>query len=378
MTILVKELRVSSIWFEAFPDIIAQDVPVGFLSSDFSYIREVEQMKAGNSSWSLPWSGYSGRRFWEFYMERASLRSVGGGKAWKALIPIHQPSLAAFKPLPNYLYRVKLEGFYYPHGLAVAATAVIKEDLTLDKMVDKALQFWDEPLTVTWPSRATERQVLKLIIHRALDNMRKTAFGEEKPAWRVPKEPLTITAAIEGQVDPTPTSIAPNGEIHRALEALCRRDQLWRENALHPFEASSLRFKDKDYSRPDHVVYGLERGRSIWFPGYFTRENSQPIRKLGCYQRNLTLASMQTESLLALVPIAVGYLDRHAVMPVNLEGLSRAAVGTLARLYGGAQETYRSWNLHRQIQDSGLMEAIKSLRSYFGMQPYALFLPTRP
>ena len=71
----------------------------------------------------------------------------------------------------------------------------------------------------------------------------------------------------------------------------------WKNDALHPWDASTcLKIRHAPLS---HVLYGLDRGRAVWFPDLFTKQGR--VHALGCYHRNLTLLSLQTESLVELM-----------------------------------------------------------------------------
>ncbi|MGH9760652.1 MAG: hypothetical protein ACREDR_49615, partial [Blastocatellia bacterium] len=46
--------------------------------------------------------------------------------------------------------RVAVEGYWYPHGVAVVVTLFFKEDLPLNDLVRKVIRTRDEEFSVIW------------------------------------------------------------------------------------------------------------------------------------------------------------------------------------------------------------------------------------
>jgi hypothetical protein len=374
----VSELRVSFIWSESFSCIVPLGAPMGFLGDPGKYEQEFSKAKSGKSRWMLPWASVSGHRFWQYYLGTAELGDVSPGQAWKLLVPLYKPTQAKINPLPRPLSRVSVEGFYYPHGVAVLITVVFNENLDLNDMLKTSIPARWKEYAVIWPDgTTTQLDLLKLASH-TLERLCTEAMGQGA-SHPLLGEPFKVVTAVDGQVDNLKEENPTNGAVHRALEAWCDWHPLFEERRPHALdEKTSFSFKEKDQSPPSHILYGLKRGRAIWFPGYFTQANSERIRKLGGYHRNLTLVSLQTESLLALMNIASGYLDRSDPLPPTLEKLARGCAGALGRLYGAAIPTYRSYSACRQIADSGLAEIIKKVRNHLGMKPPELISEMKP
>jgi len=359
-------------WAESFPSIVSQHAPMGFLGDPGRYELEFSKAESGESRWLLPWANVGARRFWEYYLGTGARYDT----AWKNLVPLYRPSQARVKPLSQPLSRITVEGFYYPHGVAGLITIVVKQDLDLYDVVDMSVQArCSGKYSATWPDGATEQIDLRELASHTLERLRTEVMGQGKTPQAHSGDPFTVVTAVDGQVDDRDLEAQPpqNGEVHRAMEALCEWHPLWRERHPHALdEKTSFKFKAKDQSPSSHILYGLSRGRAVWFPGYFTRTGRPEIRKLGGYHRNLTLASLQTESLLAMMTIVSGYLNRLEPLPPNLEKLARGAAGALGRLYGATNPTYRSWSSYRQIADSGLTGIIEKARDYLGMKPSKL------
>jgi hypothetical protein len=113
------------------------------------------------------------------------------------------------------------------------------------------------------------------------------------------------------------------------------------------------------------VLYGLDRGRAVWFPDLFTKQGR--VHALGCYHRNLTLLSLQTESLVELMCAAGAYIDATKPLPLAMEDLAKGAAGVLGRLYGGNQDTYQSWSPRAQIDGNRYADTINKVRQFFAM-----------
>jgi hypothetical protein len=105
------------------------------------------------------------------------------------------------------------------------------------------------------------------------------------------------------------------------------------------------------------VLYGSQRARAVWFPDGFAK------LKLSCYHRNLTLLSMQVESLGAAVKRTVDTAGgNYATFSVpHSQSVVRSA-RILDKLYGGNRDaTYQSYSAKRQIDESGLLQPIKAM-----------------
>lgn len=367
MTIRVTELRLSFVWFEPFPG------GAGALSSladPKAYQNAFLGARRGAKAFKLPWRNLLGQHFWEYYLEKAVLDQVAWEKAWKSLIPLCPPSLPKAKKPPAPYYRVAVEGFLYPHGVAASVIMVLKEDMALANAVERAMEARHTKIfDLTWPDKTTTQGSLEDMGKLVLDFLRTTALGSSARRESPLAEPFSVATAVDGSVPDPATPNPSNGDVHRALEALCSFHPLWRINTLHPLdETTCLRFKDKGFMPDGHLLYGLERSRAIWFPGYFSRIQGRRIRKLGCYHNNLSLVSLHTESLVSLMRRASEFIRHHRSMSLDLEKLVRSAAGTLGRLYGGIEEkTYRSWSPRRQMEDGKSLGVIDQVRDFFGM-----------
>ena len=107
-----------------------------------------------------------------------------------------------------------------------------------------------------------------------------------------------------------------------------------------------------------NIIYGLKRSRAIWFPCYI-KSVGKKIRKLGCYHRNLTFATLQTESLVAMIRTLIKNQNDNSP---DLREKVINATQILGLLYEGVNGTYKSWSIRKQIDDNGYMGIIKQAR----------------
>jgi hypothetical protein len=349
-SITVSDLRLSSVWVAAFP----VDAPTPQLGDNVDYRRAVKGARSGQGKWVLPWLKGHRPYFWEYYLEIKNLEGVDGVRAWKHLMPLRVPSPVKIEAPPG--LRVAVEGLCYPHSVAVIVTIILNEELSLDQMVDKAVRAHRSRYRVTWrQDRSTGRLSLRSLASQILDRLHETMFPQGAPPQPPLGQPFTVATVVDSQGAELDKPIHPQDEIHQALEGLCTLDPHWRTRPLHPLnQFTDLQFRDKGHAPPGYLLYGPGRSRAVWFPGWFQEHyedylyEGEKLHALGCYHRNLTAVTVQTESLLALVRRAADYLDRQDRLPFYAEALTRSAAGALGRLYGG-QGTYRSWSARAQI-----------------------------
>jgi hypothetical protein len=368
MPISLHELRLSFIWMESLLALFTADArtaPMAFLSRKAPYKQEFASVQSHTSAWTAPWPPVQGRHihhFWNYYLQKMP-EQISGDHAWKYVVPLRSPiRVATTTPwLPG---RLTLEGFYYPHAVALVLTVIITETLALEAMVDKALEARaDGKYSVRWADGSTQSLSLDVLAAQLLDQLREHVLGRDATQGGRSHTPFTIATVVRGDgVDPTQPN-PPMDTVHRALEGLCSWHRTWKHDVLHDWEAlTCLKIR---HAPPSHVMYGLERGRAVWYPDLFTAQGK--VHSLGCYHRNLTLLSLQTESLIALMRVAGTYIDASLQMPLAMEELAKHAAGILGRLYGGTQDTYQSWSSRAQIDANHAADALNKVRDFFNM-----------
>ena len=123
-----------------------------------------------------------------------------------------------------------------------------------------------------------------------------------------------------------------------------------------------------------HLVYGTRRGRAVWFPELFLSAD-EGVQSLGCYHRNLTLLSMQIESLSGLLAEVDRRITQGKVLPQGVVQCAKQAARLLETLYNGKdatygeEATYRSGSARAQLERNDLVPIINRVRHYFGIEP---------
>lgn len=367
MPVKIDELRLSLIRVQALPNLVAADAPLAFLGDSLGY-EQAFSNSGSTGQFGLPWPKLLGQHFWEHYLGNIGLKDFTGAKAWKFLVPFFGPSLAKISMTVASVKRISAEGYLYPHAVAGVITVVLQDNLPLAKIVDTAVNLVNtERYDILWPDKTTSDQLsLEGLSVHLLDHLSHLVLGTSAQNTGHLAPLFSVATVVKGSGVKAAAKIKVNGEVHKALAALCNWHTTWHSDNLAALDPSvTLAYKDAETMPAGHILYGLERSRTIWFPGYFT--SKLPIHKLGCYHRNLTLATLQTESLAALMKTAAGFLDRHENMSAALDSLTKYAAGNLGRLYGAVDDTYRSQSVRRQIDDNHLVETINQVRDYYGL-----------
>jgi hypothetical protein len=133
--------------------------------------------------------------------------------------------------------------------------------------------------------------------------------------------------------------------LARALTALCNLN--WGGRSAAPGDPSEELDPEK---RNGHGLV-LERGRAFWLRHHFSDVESKGRKTaIGCYHRNISLATMQVSALAAVVTRASEVLDAKG----KLLRLQRAdvvqAIKLLNLLRGNTFSTYQSWVLQEHIK----------------------------
>lgn len=336
MPILVKELRISLVWNKAF----AKDRLLPSLADSYRYRQEFNKAKSGEGEWLLPWQPGERQHFWQYYLctsEIGDLEQVDAERAWEFLMPLRAPTWAKIDAPEG--VRITLESFCFPHSVGVITTAFISptEPMPLFAMVDCAINVRHSDYNIIWRDNGTATHgSLDSLADGLIDKLHKKVL-KGTPHGKPLSSPLTISTVVEASGIWTEES-KMGTEVNRALYGLCLLEPGWKE-------ASS---KGESNSRmPQHEV--LERSRAIWDPRKFSEATSKNRRRaLGCYHRNLALATLQTRSLTSLVRRAYEFLP-HESIPIELNKPVKAAVKILMKLYNGSNSTYKSWSLLNQI-----------------------------
>lgn len=354
MNTIIHELRLSHIQFERFDTLIPSDAPLGVMGKPKEYEDQLRQFAKGSQDclWTLPWKTVGKdweryQRFWIRYLDGDLLNNVDATKAWRNLVPFR---VRAFGRTVN--GNCSVEGYFYPHGVAAVINFYIKGiEKTLSQTVELALDALEiDTYDIEWFPRAQTHEVTKdltteKISAEALQRLRQIALGPDHQLAGKFVEGLTVVTVIDG-VAGDDAKLYRDSDLHRALEVLCTwAGSLDAISPKCPPQSASER-------RQGDVLYLCQRGKVVWFPDRFQhtenlRRNEKKNAKLNCYHRNLTLATLQTESLLNLLDLVNG--APHPI-PQILQTLGQYAADQIAFLHTGNNKTYRSRGPWHQIE----------------------------
>lgn len=369
--IQVHDLRISFFWFILFPDLINGskkcEMPYAAIGNSSDYENLFNQILKGDCSkgFKLPWIDLSINFFWKYYLEGGRLGMVNGRDAWKHIIPLRRKVPASVEA-PWFKGRLIVEALFYPHGIAFMLTAYYRENVALKDAIEVAFQvrrlnrFW-----ITWEATGeSESLSLDVLANKILDTLSVQVVGTKPSYCRRSSLPFSVVTIIKGkQVDYT-KQIPIGGDINRTLEALTSWRPTWEHDVLPSLSERKIRIKT---SAPlSHILYGYSRGRVVWFPCSFIK-NNRTVHTLSCYHRNLLLTSMQVESLCWLVSMAAESIRNDMPLPVTQRECSRRAAGILGRLYGGKDTTYQSWSPRIQIEQNNLVDDLNIVRTHFDL-----------
>lgn len=364
----ISDLRISWIWTETFPDLLSSPSPLqspwGELMSGSDYATAFASAQAGGGALLLPWGATESNHihyFWTYYLEQNPYQ-VPADEAYRRLVPFRGRTPAKVLASVDEA-RVILECYHYPHGLGLVVTLQLKQDLPLKKAVGLAVDAArTDDHEVTWPDGSTGQVSVTQLGFQTLDRLRASTFGAGTVQGRRSIKPFSVATVVRGSgVDPKVAN-TQDSDVHRALEALCRWSPNWENDVLSPMAGRTIPIRQAPAS---HWLYGTDSGRAVWFPDSFAATTGKKS-SLGCYHRNLLLASLQTESLCQLMVLGRERMMLNQPVSIALNKVLRNGAGVLGRLYGADKATYRSASPTRQIDDNGWTQAVNYIRHQVG------------
>lgn len=366
--IKIRELRLSFLWARTLPELLngtAPAAPMAFLGDADQYKQTFDALQNGGGQGGLtpPWFKPKEDFFWFYYLERTQTGDVKGARAWKLLVPLRKK--VPFKITTPWLQgRVYLEGFFYPHGVALIVTAESEQALSLAEARELSFKVRQDATFEVASAGAAQHLNLGALADKAMAFLCAEALGPHAQAAYV-DAPFSVWTVVRGEgVDPqqaTPAGL----EVHRVLEAVTTWNPKLANAQLSQLDKEHCAQLRTNHSAGD-VLYAQEKARAVWFPGTFTLP---PGKKptLACYHRNLVYASMQVESLGRFVRETAAGIKQpgdasHLALP-HYQCAKRAA-GILTRFYKADEETtYRSGSVDLHIRQRNLIPDINKLRA---------------
>jgi len=355
----IKESRISFVQVERLADPLrslqAPHIPFPYLLSGPLFEQEYAFSNAPMKKEKY------GQLFWRYYVPK---REPTTKDLWRALVPLrHDVNLSVNTFVPQ-VQRVLILSFLYPWGLTAVVDISTSGLLSLDQTIALAHEIRDSKNFHTAGGSGSPLN-LNGLIDLALRQIHTEAYGPQVPTGDT-GEIFSVFSVLDADgVDPT-QPVPDGSDVHRALEAVAGWNPLWKSIKLDPLASTTIGTRK---SPPGHILYGSRRGRAVWFPGCFRGVGQADT--LRCFHQNLTVASLQTESLCRIVEDAANALASGQSL-VNFSATYRSCVqlaaGVLGRLYGGTFDTYRSQSVRDQIQRM-YKTPVSSIRSQFGMAP---------
>ncbi len=336
MPILVNEIRLSLIWTKSF----YKDFHLPAISSPDIYAAEFDQ--AGRR-WHLPWLPNRAQHFWQYFLNPASpgsFKDVSAENARSFFVPLRMPSPADVTSQDG--TGITFEGFCYPYSTAAVATLRLRplSAISLAEAATLAIQCRNAEYLLTPTNQGPpSRGLLENLAEKIIGAVHAQAEIEPGALGLPLGEPITIATVVdaEGVEKSDPTLLAD------MLRALLTLSPHWRTmNVQIPSSAA-------DSEIPQ--LLGAGRGRALWNPKHFSSVGARERRTAnGCYHRNLTLATMQTSALTALLQRAEEILadPKGQFLEVRRKDVAKA-IKMLRSLSAGDSTTYRSWGMKYQI-----------------------------
>lgn len=369
----IKALRISFVFTETILD-LQLDVAVGAPLEGFvtepgfrNIVDDLQNQKPAPLGLMLPWPSPVGHHFWDYYLNQRTPEYADGKLCFEKLVPLRLPKLAdkveadlASKS------RVTMEGFYFTYGVGLLITVDLSGEFDLATAGDLALRVRNNKIFKTTLAPTDASLSLQQVATTALNRLRTMGFGAKVAGTPNGLFSVATVVSCDG-VNPN-QPLKPDGEVHRLLGGLSGWVNGWRGLSLSPPVSGETQLRTRTSDRPGDVLYAAKRGRAVWFPSLFDPKSTR--HSLGCYHRNLTLGSLQAESLLGLASAVEETFAEAAIPSTAIQRLGQLAAGLLARLHGGAK-TYASDSLRAQVAQSRALPDVESLRKRFGMIPIA-------
>lgn len=349
-SVTINDFRLTFVWVETILDPISGavqlDAPFNFLQKSNVYQQVFAKVLVGVSGLNLqvPWRTHKEQFFWKYYLSGADLEAVGARQAWDHLVPLLTKLPFSVKNWKQ--GNITIDGFYYPHGLALGVTFRVVGSFTLDQVVNLAyaIKDGDEKIPLEGP-KGPVVCTLDSLAKDVFKYMRESLGKGIKPGKR--RDAFSIFTVVKAQPR---TPFVAGGPVHQAIQAVTEWPPGWEGAGLRPVQDVQVPTKGSD--APGSILFARPRGRAVWLPGLFA---SKKLKKpsLSCYHHNLVYACMHVESLGGLVEGTLALLKNTPLAKLDgtLKSCARNAIDRLDELYSGDRKSYRSHSLKKQIEN---------------------------
>jgi hypothetical protein len=207
MAIRVKEMRLSLIWKKVF----FKDTNLPLLADRERYQAAFEKASSAGAEgpWWLPWFSDHRQHFWEYYLQPvapANFRGISAADARNYFVPLRIPPCVKEVMAPDRTIAT-LEGFCFPHSVAVLATVYVRplQPLPLADMVDAVITARNADFQLTWKDGqpATHGQ-LQSLADKLVERIHTVALADPSAPGKALPFPITVATVIDAEVIPEP------------------------------------------------------------------------------------------------------------------------------------------------------------------------------
>ncbi len=360
----IDEVRMSFLQVESLAEALRAPAPPAIPLAGLLEGAAYQQMLANaarGGDLTLPWNRGYGKKFWQYYVRDQSDTVKG---YWRALVPLERQmkaSVTAAAPIGS----TRLGFYLYPWGMGVAADVAMKTPADFKDAMREVIKVRKTSRFEVEIDAEKREGNLERMLEFAREKLRAAAYGAQTAAGQA-RDVFSIVTVIDGGDVTEGQAMAEGDELHHALTGMAEWNSLWTAAEVKPLAECSLKIHN---AVAGHVLLASARGRAVWFPGHFRSVADYPPRLL-CYHHNLTMASLQTESLCSLAAHAAALMNpawTPAANSLTYNECAKLAAGLLGRLYGPRElDIYRSSSLRAQI-DARYLGAVNTIRGEFKM-----------
>jgi hypothetical protein len=360
---LITAMRASFVQFELLASPLyaktAPSIPFSFLLNGPGF--RTQFASPIKSTCRPPWDKDYARSFWKYYAQFPRSNTL---EIWRAMVPLEYPLFWSLKP--SWEGDSQAKAFLYPWGIGILVDVSITGKMQFDDAINKAVEVRRSALTTFQASTTSASAPINKLLGSLFDHVRAIAFGTTPKG--VQGELFTVVTFVDGEGDDLGQAIQQSSTVHKGLEGLVGWNDKWNKSQPPPLAASTLKIRG---SAPvNHLLYGSNRGRAVWFPEYFASGASDdPDERLPLYHQNLSMAALHTESLCLMARDVANQFDNNRTpndWSFAYADCAKRVAGILGRLYGGTTDTYRSRSVQNHIQKS-FKDTVNAMRTGLGM-----------
>jgi hypothetical protein len=308
----------------------------------------------GDAAWHSPWLDDDSYNYYWARNLGPNYRAATADRAWKRQVPLREAApLTLTTSLPG--VTLKSDGFLFPCGTGVTVQAEIGGPLNAAGLLGLVEKLASDKVIIT--AGSTQPRALAAVLSTLLEGIEQQVLGAIDSAATGGITPTAIAAVTASSGWPA-APIGQGDPVHRLLEGLCLTSAAPLTGTVSDLGTAMVAGAHR---RPGTIRYSVGGNCAIWLPEFTTQHDS---KRIICYHRNLTIATMQTSVLLDAVRLAA---QPGGTFGEDVKATMRPVVNVLGLLYGKVSDMYASAVVRNQINDSGLVAEIGQLRVRLGV-----------